>query len=1611
MSSKTKFLQILRDAGVEVPSTATLTQLKTLLSETVGASMQPAGSPENVPEETNPNLISPIPISTIPNSPVPNPHVLESDNASIVVAARDDEIPADFPNPPLRERDEPNLEDRRIEHNLGDRRIEPNLEQILHNLAPPRDVEDDLEMEQLNRELARLEIKKNIMQLRRDLVELEDNLQPVQRRKIEFSEVQYAIATFTGDDTYGVQKWLIDFNLIMDSFETDAPTRLMFARRLMSGSAALFLRTITAESWDVLQREMVREFDRPTSRSDTYLQLSRRRIRRDENIRQYVLAMQDLGRHGNVGELELIQFIVDGLCDPSASVAMLYHATSIQMLKSMLIIYERNRPRQPSRPITQNPISQSQPHSTQPPTRTVSQNYIPQSHSAQPPTRLVAPLPGADQPRCYNCRAFGHIANQCPREKRPLNGCFHCFEPSHRYQDCPNRRRPAGLVAALVGTEVATNPLANTLEGHTIASGPPAPPNWARLSDVDNLNEIEPLQMVSVAFSQIGRTHSKVVLSLLDTGSPANFVQFSLVPFGMCALATRDSGCRGLGNTPLPTHGKITCYITFLNQTHIVTLDVLPDEILPTPLLLGRSFLKLYNVGLKSLSKYHIEHTLKPVLSSQTNKHIELPIPESSECHPFYSINSLDYNLFYASDLVEPSKQLLNNAMPAEPITQSPCPCDLVRNAFNEFEFVFATESELIDISNVDIGLDFGLSNRDKCWQILSKNYLEVDRSKATLKTPPMQIRLTNDTPFYCQPRRLSYSDRQEVDTICQDLLSRGIIRPSDSPYASPIVLVKKKNGETRMCVDYRALNKLTVRDNYPLPLIDYCIEHLDSKSCFSVLDLKNGFHQIKMSDESVKFTSFVTPSGQFAYDYMPFGLSNGPAYFQRTLTNILREMIDAHEIVVYMDDIVIATSDPIEHLRILEKLLVILANNGIELKLSKCRLLQSSVDYLGYSANCEGIRPNDTHIKAIRKYPVPTNAREVHSCLGLFSYFRRFVPDFSRIAVPLLNLLKSNTPFKFDKDCERAFYTLRDALESSPVLAIYNNERETEIHTDASSHGFGAVLLQRQTDNKMHPVAYYSRRTNPAESRYHSFELETLAVILALRRFGPIIGSRKPFKIVTDCSALTLTLAKKDINPKISRWVLEMEQYNYTIIHRKGSSMGHVDALSRNHAVVAAITSDEIDIHLQATQSRDPVISALCSRLENEEVDHFELKNGLVYRKTPNGRFALYVPAEMEINVIRLVHEKLGHLGFEKCHDQLRVQYWFPHAQDKIKTYIENCIRCIMHTAPKRINERTLHSIPKVPIPFDTLHIDHLGPLSNIRNKSKHILVVIDAFTKFVKLYPVNTTSTKEVCAALQKYFDVYSRPRRIIADRGTCFTSLEFASFMLDHNIEHIKTAVASPQANGQVERVNRVLTPMLGKMTEPVQHADWTRILTRVEFAINNSFHSTTQQLPSVLLFGVPQRGVDVDELTEYLDDLNAPLVSPDLTALRLDALTRIEKSQIKNELQYAKRSVPPRIYAEGDFVVIRNVDTTIGTNKKLIPKYKGPYRIHKVLSHDRYVVRDVETCQLTQLPYNGVIEAARLKPWVKAQQSIVAACFGDSSATLPDRGRSIVRSAEL
>lgn len=424
---------------------------------------------------------------------------------------------------------------------------------------------------------------------------------------------------------------------------------------------------------------------------------------------------------------------------------------------------------------------------------------------------------------------------------------------------------------------------------------------------------------------------------------------------------------------------------------------------------------------------------------------------------------------------------------------------------------------------------------------------------------------------------------------------------------------------------------------------------------------------------------------------------------------------------------------------------------------------------------------------------------------------------------------------------------------------------------------------------------------------------------------------------------------------------------------------MGHVDALSRCHMskLVAFCGSDDIDARLQITQNRDPIIVKLRDVLGGQPHDPFELHDGLVYRKCSDDQLLLYVPQEVEENVIRVTHESIAHSGIVKIVDQIRLRYWFPNIKTKVERFVRNCLRCIAYSAPT--GDRNLHNIPKLPIPFDTIHIDHYGPLPNIVSKRQHVLTVIDGFTKYVKLYPTISTSTKEVRCSLDKYMEYYGRPRRIVSDRGTCFTSGEFSGYLFDRNIEHVRVATASPQANGQAERVHRVLTAMLGKLTEPIQHSDWVKILAKVEFAINNSIRQVTKKIPSELLFGVRQRGGDVDWLGEYLDEKAFERSERDLIAIWEQAAGAIEVSQRKSSERHANKHRAAQVFKEGEFVMIRNVDTTVGRNKKFVPKFKGPYMVHRVLPHDRYVVRDIENFQVTQVPYDGVIESSHMRRW--------------------------------
>lgn len=306
-----------------------------------------------------------------------------------------------------------------------------------------------------------------------------------------------------------------------------------------------------------------------------------------------------------------------------------------------------------------------------------------------------------------------------------------------------------------------------------------------------------------------------------------------------------------------------------------------------------------------------------------------------------------------------------------------------------------------------------------------------------------MRIRLSKEASFYSGPRRLSYLEKEQVRKILDGLLAQKIIRPSHSEFSSPIVLARKKDGSVRMCVDYREVNKVTVRDNYPLPLIEDQIDMLHGKRFFTCLDLKDGFHHVRMSEESIKYTSFVTPLGQFEYLRMPFGLKNAPSVFQRFINTIFRQLIDSNKVQIYMDDILVATTTIDEHIHILSEVFELIKQSSLSLNLNKCKFLFEEIDYLGYRVSAAGIRPNPQNIEAVEGFPVPKNTRDVRSFLGLCSYFRKFIRGFATIAKPLSDLIRKDEQFQFgDAEMEVFNYLKKTTTECTCVGVIFTHGR-----------------------------------------------------------------------------------------------------------------------------------------------------------------------------------------------------------------------------------------------------------------------------------------------------------------------------------------------------------------------------------------------------------------------------------------------------------------------------------------------------------------------------------------------------------------------------------------
>lgn len=429
--------------------------------------------------------------------------------------------------------------------------------------------------------------------------------------------------------------------------------------------------------------------------------------------------------------------------------------------------------------------------------------------------------------------------------------------------------------------------------------------------------------------------------------------------------------------------------------------------------------------------------------------------------------------------------------------------------------------------------------------------------------TAECRIRTGSSPPICLPPYRLPHAYRDIVKTELEEMERDGIIEPSSSEWAFPIVLVKKKDGTLRMCVDYRRLNAVAQADAYPMPRVDDLIDSLGKARYITTLDLARGYWQVPVEKESRSRTAFTTPFGLFQFKVMPFGLHGAPATFQRMMDEILRDCTGYAA--AYLDDVVIYSMTWNNHLEHIRAILNKLRKAGLTLKPSKCQFAMDHCSYLGHVVGNGEVRPEISKIEAVATFPTPTTKKQVRAFLGLTGYYRKFIPNFADLASVLTDLTKKDSPnrIKWNDVCNTAFETLKSKLCSQPILRSPDFEREFILQTDASNRGVGAVLSQQDQDGIEHPTAYFSHKLLPREVKYSTVEKECLAIRKATHAFRVYLLGRK-FTIQTDHRALEWLNRLKDNNAKLTRWSLALQPYDFVINYRPGNTNGNADGLSR---------------------------------------------------------------------------------------------------------------------------------------------------------------------------------------------------------------------------------------------------------------------------------------------------------------------------------------------------------------------------------------------------------------------------------------------------------------
>lgn len=810
----------------------------------------------------------------------------------------------------------------------------------------------------------------------------------------------------------------------------------------------------------------------------------------------------------------------------------------------------------------------------------------------------------------------------------------------------------------------------------------------------------------------------------------------------------------------------------------------------------------------------------------------------------------------------------------------------------------------------------------------------------------------------------------KEID----EMLELKVIQPSNSPWSSPLWLVPKSSGEYRLCFDGRKLNSLTVKDSYPLPLIDGILNKLRDANYLSSIDLRKAFWQIPLTEPSRAKTAFaVHGRGLFEFRVMPFGLSNSPQTMQRLMDQVIGPSLEPF-VFVYLDDIIIATPDFDIHLRILREVFDRLKAASLSINLQKCEFCRSSLAYLGFIVDHGGLRTNPDKVSAIVDFPVPQNTTQIKRLIGLVSWYRRFIKDFSSVCSPITDLLhgrKKGQPIKWTSAADEALKEIKQRLISAPVLASPDFAKPFIIQTDASDTGLGAVLYQ-ESDGLDHPVAFASKTLNKCQRKYTVTEKECLAVIFGIEHFRSYIEGTH-FQVQTDHYSLLWLHNMKEPVGRLARWAVKLQQYDFDIVHRKGSQNVVADFLSRSVGVldVSTLKPDVWygELIRKVTESPDKFPS-------------FRVDNGCLYKHVANkhgivgnlSEWKLIVPKGNRAEVFRECHDDTtaGHFGISKTFARISELYYWPRLRQEVYRYVRKCEICQAQKSPNQARPGLMGSYKNINFPFQLISMDLLGPLPRSRNGNQFLLVVVDWFTKFVLVQPLARATSKPIIRFVENHvFLVHGVPQIIVVDNGSQFISRDFQSLATTYKVQKIwYNARYHPQIN-HTERINRIIVTALSSYIHD-NHRTWDENVFRVAQAIRLSKHEVTGFSPAFLAFGrnVPLTGdfygkisdnadnvISIGEKNQRLEDLE------ELPRLYVEVRNDLFKAYKRNVKQYNLRKRPLR-FRIGDKVWKKNFTQSNAANyfsAKLAPKYV-PCVVNRVISNLVYQLKDLDGADL-------------------------------------------------